>query len=160
MSDPSTWTITGGEVGPIAVGGSTAAEAKDLPAAYTRSGGECPAAPETQFWNNGKNPGVTLSDDHGSVSGVAVGDYEPNAVTTNSPTTTAGAGIGTTLTELQRLYPDLAYIGTYLDERAAFSFWGIEDSGGHITFQLGDDGVHVGLIWVSPHPQPPYEYCG
>lgn len=160
MDDPSTWTITGDEVGPIALGGRTDAETDDLQAAYTLSDGECPAAPETQFWTNERNPGLIVTTRDGDVSGVAVGNFEPDAVTVNSPTTEAGAGVGTSVQELQTRYPDLSYLGTYGEERAAFSLWGIDDHGSHITFELGEDGVHVGMVWVSEQPQPPYEFCG
>ncbi len=159
LDDPATWTISGDEVGPVALGGALNGELDDLTAAYKRSTDECPAAPETTFWANGKNPALIVSDRAGTVSGVAVGNYEPDAVTTNSPRTTAGAGVGTSLTDLQVMYPQLTYIGTYGEERAAYSMWGINDGGGHITFQLGDDGAHVGLVWVSDVQKPPYEFC-
>lgn len=160
LADPATWTIAGNEVGPVAIGGRTAAETDDLAAAYQRGTGECPAAPATQFWANGENPAVIVTTNAGNVSGVAVGNYEHDAVLTRSPKTAAGAGIGTSLTELQRLYPKLTYLGTYLEDRAGYSMWGIDDHGGHITFQLGEDGEHVGMVWVSAHPKPPYEFCG
>ncbi|MGW8431731.1 hypothetical protein ACWGJ9_11610 [Curtobacterium citreum] len=146
-------------MGPIAINGRTADETDDLAAAFTLSDGECPAAPETQFWLSGKGPNLIVTDNHGAVSGVAIGDYEPGSQTSHGPTTKAGAGVGTSLTELQRMYPTLAYAGTYLDERAAYSMWRLDADGGPIVFQLGDDGVHVGMVWVSSHPLP-YEFCG
>jgi len=41
-----------------------------------------------------------------------------------------------------------------------FSLWSIQRDGRFVTFQLGDDGVHVGSVWVGPQALPPYEYCG
>lgn len=162
LNNPATWTIAGNEVGPIAIGGRTTAETDDLTAAYQLNAGECPAAPTTQFWANGKNPTLIVTTTSGNVSGVAVGNFAPKAVHATSPKTENGAGIGTSLTELQRLYPHLTYLGTYAQERAGFSLWGTDDHGGHISFELGEDGKNVGMVWVSPNPnpKPPYEFCG
>jgi hypothetical protein len=159
VGDPATWTIAGNEVGPIAIGGRTAAETDDLAAAYHLDAGECPAAPATQFWLNGRNPSLVVTDRSGTVSGVAVGNFEHGAVVARTPRTAEGAGVGTSLAELQRLYPRLSYVGTAGADRGRYSMWGISDHGGHITFELGDDGVHVGMVWVSAQPLPPYEFC-
>ncbi|MBT2501103.1 hypothetical protein [Curtobacterium sp. ISL-83] len=131
----------------------------DLTVAFTRSNGACPAGPGTTFWNREGAPGLIVTTGAGKVTGIAVGNYEPGATTANSPTTAAGAGLGSSLTELRTDYPELAYVGTYGVARGQYSIWSTQLADGRVEFQLGEDGVHVGMIWVSAAPLP-YEFCG
>ncbi|TCL77205.1 MULTISPECIES: hypothetical protein [unclassified Curtobacterium] len=159
LSDPATWTISAEEVGPIALGGELQGEIDDLSAAYTRSSDACPASPETSFWESADAPWLAVVPRGGNVAGVAVGGLSPEPVTTNSPETAAGIGVGTALAEVQSAYPDLQYTGTYGEEQGPFSLWSVQIGGSYITFQLGEDGATVGMIWVGAVAMPPYEYC-
>jgi len=162
-SDPGTWTISGSEVGPVALGGPVDGEIDDLPAAYTLVVDGCPN-PNVSMWSRPGAQQLTVQAQDGVVTGIAVGldgDADSTALVT-SPVTAEGAGVGTTLTELQALYPDLAQMGSYGNDAAdpMFSFWSIQRDGHFITFQLSTSGTTVGMVWVSDTAQPPYEFCG
>ncbi|EYT66500.1 hypothetical protein H489_0102435 [Curtobacterium flaccumfaciens UCD-AKU] len=159
LSDPATWTISTKEVGPIALGGEVEGEIDDLAAAYTRSTDACPASPETTFWNRDDAPGLIVIPRDGKVVGVTIGGLGPDPVTTNSPETDAGIGIGTPLTEVRSAYPDLQYTGTYGEDQGPYSMWSVQADGRYMTFQLGMDGATVGAIWVGSTAMLPYEYC-
>lgn len=159
LSDPATWTISTDEVGPIALGGPVQGEIDDLTAAYTRSTDACPASPETTFWERSDAPGLIVIPRDGKVAGVTIGGLGPDPVTTNSPETDTGIGIGAPLTEVRSAYPDLRYTGTYGEEQGPYSMWSVQGDGRFMTFQLGTDGTTVGAIWVGPVAMLPYEYC-
>lgn len=159
LSDPATWTISTDEVGPIALGGAVQGEIDDLEAAYTRSTDACPASPETTFWERADAPGLIVIPRDGKVAGVTIGGVGSDPVTTNSPETDAGIGIGAQLTEVRSAYPDLQYTGTYGEEQGPYSMWSVQADGRYITFQLGTDGATVGAIWVGSVAKLPYEYC-
>lgn len=159
LSDPATWTISVREVGPIALGAAVDGEIDDLSAAYTRSTDACPASPETTFWQSDDAPWLVVVPRDGKVAGVAVGGLSPQPVTTNSPETAAGIGVGAALAEARSAYPDLQYTGTYGEEQGPFSLWSVQTDGRYITFQLGEDGTTIGMIWVGSVAMPPYEYC-
>ncbi|MCS5517966.1 hypothetical protein [Curtobacterium flaccumfaciens] len=159
LSDPATWTISSDEVGPIALGGAVQGEIDDLADAYTRSTDACPASPETTFWERADTPGLIVIPRDGKVAGVTIGGVGSDEVTTNSPETDAGIGIGAPLTEVRSAYPDLQYTGTYGEEQGPYSMWRVQADGRYMTFQLGTDGATVAAIWVGSVAKLPYEYC-
>lgn len=159
LDDPTTWTVSGDEVGPIALGGAVAGEVDDLDVAYDRNPGACPASPATTFWDRSGAPGLIVEARDGRVSGVAITAAGPGATVEGGPTTAAGAGIGTSLEDLQTTYPDLRYSGTYGEERGQGSHWSIPSGSRFVTFTLGSDGA-ADSVWVGDTEQPPYEYCG
>jgi hypothetical protein len=159
LSDPATWTISTDEVGPISLGGPVQGEIDDLAAAYTRSTDACPASPETTFWERSDAPGLIVIPRDGKVAGVTIGGVGSDPVTTNSPETDAGIGIGAPLTEVRSAYPDLQYTGTYGEDQGPYSMWSVQADGRYMTFQLGTDGTTVGAIWVGSVAMLPYEYC-
>lgn len=162
LSDPDTWTISGDEVGPIALGGSTSAEVDDLRAAYTRDSGGCPASPATSFWHREGSPGLIVEDRDGTVSGVEIGSPQSTATSVTGPETAAGTGVGSSIAELKAAHPDLAALpsGSSGEQAAVPTTWTIDAGSRHITFQLGRDGEHVALVWVGQQATPPYEFCG
>lgn len=162
LSDPDTWTISGDEVGPVALGGSTSAEIDDLRAAYTRDSGGCPASPATSFWHREASPGLIVEDRDGTVSGVEIGGPQSTATSVTGPETAAGTGVGSSLAELKAAHPDLAALpsGSSGEQAAVPTTWTIDAGSRHITFQLGRDGEHVALVWVGQQATPPYEFCG
>ncbi|MDN4647368.1 hypothetical protein [Curtobacterium sp. PsM8] len=162
LSDPDTWTISGDELGPIALGGSTSAEVDDLRAAYTRDSGGCPASPATSFWHREASPGLIVEDRDGTVSGVEIGGPQSTATSVTGPETAAGTGVGSSIAELKAAHPDLAALpsGSAGEQAAVPTTWTIDAGSRHITFQLGRDGEHVALVWVGQQATPPYEFCG
>ncbi|WIE63184.1 hypothetical protein DEI97_008590 [Curtobacterium sp. MCLR17_032] len=162
LSDPDTWTISGDEVGPIALGGSTSAEVDDLRAAYTRDSSGCPASPATSFWHREASPGLIVEDRDGTVTGVEIGGPQTTATSVTGPETSAGTGVGSSLAELKAAHPDLAALPSASsgEQAAVPTTWTIDAGSRHITFQLGRDGEHVALVWVGQQAAPPYEFCG
>ena len=162
LSDPDTWTMSGDEVGPVALGGGTSAEVDDLRAAYTRDSGGCPASPATSFWHREGSPGLIVEDRDGTVSGVEIGGPQSTATSVTGPETSAGTGVGSSIAELKAAHPDLAALpsGSSGEQAAVPTTWTIDAGSRHITFQLGRDGEHVALVWVGQQATPPYEFCG
>jgi hypothetical protein len=158
LEDPTTWTVSGDEVGPIALGGAVAGEVDDLRVAYERSGSECPASPDTTFWIRSGAPGLTVEARNGRVTGVAIGAAGPDATVEGGPTTAAGTGIGTSLEDLQATYPDLRYGGTTDEERGRGSMWSVRSGSRYVTSVLGADGA-VESMWVGDSQVPPSEFC-
>ncbi|MGN8049063.1 hypothetical protein ACTJKO_05190 [Curtobacterium sp. 22159] len=159
VSDPSTWTISGDEVGPIAIRGPIDGELDDLTAAYTREpeAEDGCANPAVSSWN-GSGSNLTVVEQKGTVWGV----YVTATATDGAPPTTAeGLGVGSTLAELRQAYPDLTAVdrGEGVPS-TAYSLWGIERGGRYVTFQLGADDTAVMAVWDSVWPAVPYEFCG
>ncbi|KQS14774.1 hypothetical protein ASG04_02830 [Curtobacterium sp. Leaf183] len=160
LDDPSTWTMSGSEVGPIALGGDFAAETDDLQPTYTLdSAANCPN-PDVAFFTRGDAPRLVVTRVDGKVDGVQVGLNAPSDTTSGrAPTTAEDAGLGSTVEQLKALYPDLHDAGAYGTD-GAFALWSIERGGRFITFELDGDGARVGTVWVGSTEKPPYEFCG
>jgi hypothetical protein len=161
-ADPGTWTISGAEVGPIALGGDVDAELDDVGLAYDRTPADtqCPSPDTTFFERSGAVP-LTVQNRDGSVTAVAVGLLSPvgaDALDAN-PTTAEGVGISSTLADLRAAYPDLASVRNS-DTGGSYSLWSVQRDGRFITFEMDESGDHVGLIWVGTTAEPPYEFCG
>jgi hypothetical protein len=163
-TDPGTWTISGAEVGPIALGGAVDAELDDVALAYDRLAGEpgCPPPGVNDFDRPGAVSMIVLDRD-GVVTGIAVGllsTYEPRDLSAN-PSTAAGVGISSTLADLRAAYPDLVALGTHSDPGATggeFSMWSVHRDGRFITFELDPD-ERVGLVWVGATAVVPNDFC-
>ena len=156
--DPDTWTISGDEVGPVAVGGATEAESDDLQVAYhlLPSGDGTCTAPGT--WARDGSPGVQVVSEDGVVTDVLVGSGD--GITPDQPggpTTAAGIGVGSTLDEVRAAYPSLAQRTPGSD--AAWSLWSFTEGPGTVRFQVGQDGSHVRVIWAGQHPDLPTAVC-
>jgi hypothetical protein len=156
--DPDTWTISGDEVGPVAVGGATEAESDDLEVAYhlLPSGDGTCTAPGT--WARDGSPGVQVVSEDGVVTDVLVGSGD--GITPDQPggpTTAAGIGVGSTLDEVRAAYPSLAQRTPGSD--AAWSLWSFTEGPGTVRFQVGQDGSHVRVIWAGQHPDLPTAVC-
>jgi len=154
--DPRTWTISGTEVGPVALGGAVTEETDDLTAAFADDS-NCPN-PNVSWWTaDGRTPIIVLGQ-NGVVTGIAVGDFSADQP---GPTTAEGLGVGSTLAELRAAYPDLTPV-TGADGQVASGTpaWTIVRQGHHITFSMRPDTTVTGSVWVSDEAQEPYEFCG
>lgn len=157
-TDPGTWTVSGDEVGPIALGAPYAGEIDDLPPAYTRDPNSNCANPNVSFWDRPGSPTLVVDSQDGVVTGVEVGlgeTSDPSDLAV-SPTTAEGAGVGSTLDELHARYPDLRNI----ESKDLFPLWSIQRNGYAITFEIDPDSGHVRFMWDGADPTPPYEFCG
>lgn len=161
LSDPSTWTISGSEVGPIAFGGDRTAELDDLAATFRTLGPDevCPDPNVVYLERQGLQLIVAGLD--GTVQSIQLSaDYEdPDAP---APTTAEGLGLGSTLAELRATYPDLHWSEEGKDGPSDTSLgggWVTSLGGATVTFLTTDQDVVWGM-WVSTRtPEPPYEYC-
>lgn len=167
LDDPTTWTITPAEVGPVAIGGTLDAESDDLAAAYEHLESPYPNCEPSTLW--GRDGGTTIElswgqyqeDDVASVFGVMVA--APGGTTPSGPvpgpTTAAGIGVGSTLSELRAAYPTL---GTYYKptDADAYTIWSVRDDAGVLLFDVGDDGQHIRSVWASTDPSQPIALCG
>ncbi|MBT1607593.1 hypothetical protein [Curtobacterium flaccumfaciens] len=164
LSDPDTWTISGSEVGPIALGGEDAAETDDLDGIYTPA--PC-LNPNVTFWRSQDYPELTVvRADDGTVQSLAIGTGAPDAPG-NGPTTAAGLGVGSTLAELRAAYPDLHYTEPGNDDAqpsdSPYGGWTTTINGVFVSFRgpsLGSSD-RADSVWVSKVDQsPPTEFCG
>lgn len=163
LDDPGTWTISGTEVGPIALGGAYDAETDDLVAAYVHSPCYALWDPREPSGPNGESPSLFIvPDGSGGITGVDIaGPSSPGA----APTTAEGLGLGSTLDELRAAYPDLRY--TLFDvvdpdpaDENPYGVWTTTIDGGHVSFHVTAT-TPVDGIWVSTqHATPPTEFCG
>ncbi|MGU3409475.1 hypothetical protein ACLBWP_05155 [Microbacterium sp. M1A1_1b] len=158
-NDPTTWTISFDEVGPVALGGAVASELDDLEPAFTADPNSLCPNPDVYFYDNGAQQSLIVSAVDGKVFGITVGGNEqPGQPLGTGPTTAQGLGVGSTLPQLQAAYPDLERMPTTL--AYGLPEWTVSDGSRHITFVLSSEDGPVKTVWVSTNPNPPYEYCG
>jgi hypothetical protein len=158
---PSTWTITGAEVGPLALGGPVDGELDDLTPAFTREVQEV-CSDDISSWRAEGVPRLTVVAGGGVVRGVALGLGAPSDGP-GGPTTAEGLGVGSLLADVQAAYPDLEQIDATEGSAPAdgtFARWTIRRDGAYVTFITGQDPTRIGMVWVSPVASPPYEFCG
>jgi hypothetical protein len=157
-TDPGTWTISGDEVGPVALGAPYTGEIDDLSDAYTRDPNTNCSNPDVSFWDRPGAPTLVVTEQDGLVAGVQVG-LGPSSDPSNlevSPTTAEGIGVGSTLDDLHARYPDLRNVG----DIDGFELWSVQRNGYAITFQIDTDTARVRTVWDGSDPMPPYEFCG
>jgi hypothetical protein len=158
LDDPSTWTISGNEVGPVALGGTTEAESDDLEQAYRL----VPATPSSctapGTWARDGSPTLRITEDDDRVTGVLIGaEGDRPRTTTAGPTTAAGIGVGSSSDALHAAYPSLQEkVST---ASGAWSRWDLELPDGLVSFQLDNDGAHVNSVWVSSDKNLPTSVC-
>lgn len=155
--DATTWTISGSEMGPVAVGGQTAAETDDLDAAFSPLPGTG-CTPEG-VWGGPDGVEVqVVSDDARTVSSIVVSwpaDTDaPGPVP--GPTTARGIGVGATLDELQAAYPDLRNDSPGFEGQ--WSMWSTDTPEGPVRFQIGP-GTHIKKIWIGTDANLPTAVC-
>lgn len=163
LDDPGTWTISGTEVGPIAVEGDYSAETDDLAAAFVHDPA-CSAVWKLRGSDVPPREQPTLfivQDDAGRIAGVDISGSSSRA----APTTAEGLGLGSSLDELRAAYPDLRYAVSGTDDPDPadgnpYGVWTTSINGVHVSFSVTSTEP-VRDIWVSADSAtPPYEFCG
>jgi hypothetical protein len=162
LDDPSTWTISGSEVGPVAIGGELTAETDDLAAAY-RLLPKLPGCVVTDTWARDGAGTVQLgwhSGTSGRTVSLVVLAAEGGATPTEplpGPTTAAGIGLGSTFDELRAAYPTMVSVMPEISGPG--SIWEVSLPDGVLRFQLGTDGEHVNAVFVTTDPNEPIGLC-
>jgi len=158
LDDPSTWTISGNEVGPVAVGGADDAESDDLKSAYRLLPSPESSCTLPGTWARDGSATIHVASEDGRVVGVEVqppGDTTPDSLVPG-PTTAAGIGVGSTFEDLRAAYPDLVQSS---DLTGPWSMWETDVADGTLRFQIGNDGDHVNSVWVSANWNRPTAKC-
>ena len=148
--DPATWTISGSEFGPIALGGEAAAETDVFDRGYMplSVSDECPTPGYAGWVLEGDVSVEVFASDNGSVYMVRLFSTDPFVTADpagSAPTTAEGIGLGSTLDELRTAYPGVRGPADAL----ASPFWTVDTSSGPITFEVAEQdgivrGVHIG----------------
>lgn len=153
LDDPSTWTISGDEVGPVAIGGATADETDDLvPAYHEDPGGEVCMQGVGTAWRRDGAPDLVIWSRDGRVVGVVAWSADRDAAQPlPGPTTAAGIGVGSTLDELRAAYPQIVREPSSGNQPTAatpdsYTTWTAETDSGAIVFHVGADGTHIGSV--------------
>lgn len=168
VTDPSTWTISGDEVGPLALGGDATAETDDLAAAYTADR-QC-LNPNVVFWTprDADQPELTtVRSDDGRLQSVQIGTGAPGEGT-DGPKTASGIGTGSSLEQIRAAYPDVRYTEPGNDVDAVpsdspYGGWTTRINGAFVSFRFPPqaDGAVADSVWISTTDQdPPTEFCG
>ncbi|MBT2501753.1 hypothetical protein [Curtobacterium sp. ISL-83] len=165
LDDPSTWTVSGTEVGPIALGGNREAEIDDLAGPFSTLGPEqtCPN-PNAVFLHDEQGTNLVVVGTDGTVQSVDIGFSMPLGQTqVAGPTTPEGLGIGSTLEQLRAAYPDLHFSRAGADGPTVDNPYGgyvTAMNGATVTFLIPVGQDRVASMWVSvTDPNPPDEYC-
>jgi hypothetical protein len=157
LDDPSTWTISGTEMGPVALGGPRAGETDHLAPAYQNDiGNEVCSEGIGSAWRRADAPNLLIWSRDEVVIGVSV--WAPNNEVTppmTGPTTSKGIGVGSTLDELRAAYPGATEDTSRsvamdpLPAPNAYTSWQIDTASGPAWLMLGVDGVHVSSIDIG-----------
>jgi hypothetical protein len=162
LDDPATWTISGSEVGPVAIGGALAAETDDLESAYHLLP-KGPGCVVTDTWAREGAGTIQLgwqSDGSAKTVSSVVLSTEGGVTPTSplsGPTTAAGIGLGSTIADVRAAYPVLTAVMPEVS--GAGSIWETTVADGVLRFQLGDDGEHVNAVYVTTDPNQPMGLC-
>lgn len=157
-ADPSTWTISGDEVGPVALGGETSAELDDLVPPFTRDAASTCPNPDAFLFSNGQEQSIWVQQTMGLVSGVLLSRHREGSTSFGTgPTTAEGIGVGSTVEELRDAYPALVQLNA--DQTSGQTIDAVGGEGRWVSFVIGEPD-RVTDIWVGSEPVPPYEWCG
>lgn len=158
LDDPTSWTISGAEVGPVALGGETNAELDDLTPPYTRDANSTCPNTDAFFFSNGTEQHIWVQQTIGRVSGVLISRSRAGSESFGTgPATAEGIGVGSTVEELHDAYPDLVQLD--MDQAHGQTIYALGGEGRWVSFVIGEPD-RVTDIWVSSDPTPPYEWCG
>ncbi|OEI67825.1 hypothetical protein Cus16_2576 [Curtobacterium sp. ER1/6] len=161
LADPSTWTISGTEVGPVALGGQLAEETDDLEGVLSDEYSTC-NNPRVSFWAGGGTLLTIITGDDGRIEALSVRGLAET--TERPPTTAAGIRPGSTVEALRAAYPDLRRSSTSdRDPSVADDPYGgltTTIDGSFVTFSTRGPDLPVDEVWVSrTRDAPPSEYC-
>jgi hypothetical protein len=157
LDDPSTWTISGTEMGPVAIGGPRAGETDDLVPAYQNDiGNQVCSEGIGSAWRRTDAPNLVIWSRDEVVIGVSVWTRNDEVLPAmTGPTTSKGIGVGSTLDELHAAYPGATEDTSRsmdiepLPAPNAYTSWQIDTGSGPAWLMLGADGVHVSSIDIG-----------
>lgn len=167
LSDPSTWIIGDGGVGPLSLGGSVSGSASVMRAFVLDDTQGC----SVTKWTLGsvapapmavpKGVSIWLDPEQQAADSIETimvgysGDYDASLVAT-SPKTSKGIGIGSTFAQLQAAYPGM----TESEDGIGSIYWSEHESDGSwVTFQLSEAGGPVMYIYATVASGALPDYC-
>lgn len=154
LDDPATWVIGFTGVGPLTVGDDIS-EAAQVMTAFTSTVYD--GCPSVVAYGKTGFPTVLVPDRLGTgiVEQVVLqGGADAAGLSTTSPHTDAGIGVGSTLDELMTAYPAI----TYQDDAFTPHYALPDDEGNWINFSMSADVVKDIVVRASPVVAK--EYCG
>lgn len=154
LDDPATWVIGFTGVGPVNVGDDIS-EAAQVMTAFTSTVYD--GCPSVVAYGKTGFPTVLVPDRLGTgiVEQVVLqGGADAAGLSTTSPHTDAGIGVGSTLDELMAAYPAI----TYQDDAFTPHYALPDDGGNWINFSMSADVVKDIVVRASPVVAK--EYCG
>ncbi|NYF10124.1 hypothetical protein HDC94_001280 [Leifsonia sp. AK011] len=154
FSDPATWIIDYGRVGPLVVGGSLAAAEPSFGSLGLERQDACPSFvilsdPEVTLWV------MTAQGDDDVIDQIVLGNGSVPDPSQTQLRTGNGIAVGSTLAEVTAAYPDVVESqGTY-----SRIFSATDGSGAYLNFSVSDSDI-VSSIVVRSTPTVDSEYCG
>ncbi|MDN3494629.1 hypothetical protein QL996_01700 [Planococcus sp. APC 4015] len=154
-AEPAEWIIDFEGVGPLTIGGSSAAELPETAPAYTvDASGTCPN-PATSILQSASNPTIWVQASGEGADDIALiavgGDLPENGRADGSPRTTEGVGIGSPLAETEAAYPAGTVENDPQGDLMRFVVNGEGPTGEprYLVFDFYDDVVQTILIQTS-----------
>ena len=152
-ADPATWIVSGGGIGPVAIGADI--DEFSVVGPYSEHATGCPNPAVRSLAGEGVAPMTVVAVDGGSsVASVHVTSWGTEGTSVVSPRTTEGIRLGSQLGELQATYPAIELTETYGDTMQ----YARADGAGWVIFTVQDDAVVQ--LSASTTSSNPAEQCG
>lgn len=156
LSDPSSWIIGDGSVGPLSLGDSILATASSMTAFKSQPFAGCAGTYYSDL-QPGVNTPISISVFPPDASSDAIviivieGFGDTPGSLAFSPKTAGGIGIGSTLRQLQSSYPGI----TETDSGEFPVYSEQQGDGSWLDFQMSDDRSTISSIYLMSSPNPP-----
>jgi len=157
LEDPSSWLIDFGGIGPVPYDGQIADVRPSMGAFVEDTLPDyCPAA---RFREGSLSLVAYLADDFSTITGISIGRWDRSGpVSTYSPRTAEGIGVGATFEELLTAHPTITKSGEYGGGDNPTLYYAMPNSSGMwLVFNVQSDVVES--IDVRTTSRPPSEYC-